>query len=74
VKTPQQIKEYAQIAHLYFAEGTFSEKEVYNWMGDYGLTVNKLLKTRIEFTYYIDLFETKMTIWKNGKAEVKTNI
>jgi|TARA_B100001094_G_C18164576_1_gene791287 hypothetical protein len=74
VKPQQQIKEYAQIAHLYFTEGTFSEEEVNDWMYEYGLTVVKLLKGRIEFTYYEDWYETKMTIWKDGKAEVETNI
>ena len=74
MKTQQQIKEYASIAHLYYSEGTFSKQEVYDWMDEYGLDVVKLLKGRIEFTYSDDWYRTKMTIWKNGKVEVETNI
>ena len=74
MKTQQQIKEYATIAHLYYLEGTFTKQEVYDWMGDFGLDVIKLLKGRIEFTYSDDWYITKMIIWKNGKVEVETNI
>jgi hypothetical protein len=74
VKTQQQIKEYATIAHLYYAEGIFSKQEVHDWMDEYGLDVVKLLKGRIEFTYSDDWYLTKMIIWKNGKVEVETGI
>ena len=74
MKTQQQIKEYVTIAHLYYLEGTFTKEEVYDWMDDFGLDVIKLLKGRIEFTYSDDWYRTKMTIWKNGKVEVETNI
>ena len=74
MKTQQQIKEYAAIAHLYYSEGTFTKEEVYTWMDEYGLDVVKLLKGRIEFTYSDDWYLTKMIIWKNGKVEVETGI
>lgn len=74
MKTQQQIKEYATIAHLYYAEGTFSKQEVHDWMDEYGLDVVKLLKGRIEFTYSDDWYLTKIIIWKNGKVEVETGI
>jgi len=74
VKTQQQIKEYATIVHLYYLEGTLSKQEVYDWMDKYDLDVVKLLKGRIEFTYLDDWYRTKMTIWKNGKIEVETDI
>lgn len=74
MKTQHQIKEYATIAHLYYADGIFSKEEVHSWMDEYGLNVVKLLKTRIEFTYFDDHFITKMTVWENGKIEVETNI
>jgi len=74
VKTQQQIKEYASIAHLYYAEGTFSKQEVQDWKDEYGLDVVKLLKGRIEFTYSDDWYRTKKIIWKNGKVEVETGI
>ena len=74
MKTQQQIKEYTTIAHLYYAEGTFSKQEVHDWMDEYGLDVVKLLKGRIEFTYSDDWYLTKMIIWKNGKVEVETGI
>lgn len=74
MKTQQQIKEYATIAHLYYLEGTFTKKEVYDWMDDFGLDVIKLLKGRIEFTYSDDWYRTKMIIWKNGKVDVETDI
>jgi hypothetical protein len=74
VKTQQQIKEYATIAHLYYVEGTFSKQEVYDWMDEYDLAVVKLLKGRIEFTYSDDWYLTKMIIWKNGKVDVETGI
>jgi len=74
VKTQNQIKEYAQIAHLYFTEGTFSKQEVEDWLDEYGLELTKLLKGRIEFTYSDDWYKTKMIIYKNGKADVETNI
>tara|TARA_Y100000389_G_scaffold203497_1_gene252087 strand:- start:5118 stop:5345 length:228 start_codon:yes stop_codon:yes gene_type:complete len=72
VKTQQQIKEYATITHLYYLEGTLSKEEVSEWMGEYGLDVVKLLKGRIEFTYFDDWYRTKMTIWKNGNVDVET--
>jgi hypothetical protein len=74
VKTQQQIKEYATIVHLYYLEETLSKKEVSEWMGEYGLDVVKLLKGRIEFTYFDDWYMTKMTIWKNGKVDIETEI
>lgn len=74
MKTQQQIKEYATIVHLYYLEGTLSKQEVYDWMDKYDLDVVKLLKGRIEFTYLDDWYRTKMTIWKNGKIEVETDI
>ena len=74
MKTQQQIKEYATIIHLYYLEGTLSKQEVYDWMDEYDLYVVKLLKGRIEFTYLDDWYRTKMTIWKNGKIEVETDI
>ena len=74
MKTQQQIKEYASIAHLYYIDGTLSKEEVYNWMGEYNLDVVKLLKGRIEFTYFDDWYRTKMTIWKTGKVDVETDI
>lgn len=74
MKTQQQIKEYATIIHLYYLEGTLSKQEVYDWMDEYDLDVVKLLKGRIEFTYLDDWYRTKMTIWKNGKIEVETDI
>lgn len=74
MKTQQQIKEYATIVHLYYLEGTLSKQEVYDWMDEYDLDVVKLLKGRIEFTYLDDWYRTKMTIWKNGKIEVETDI
>ncbi len=43
-------------------------------MGEYGLDVVKLLKGRIEFTYFDDWYMTKMTIWKNGKVDIETEI
>ena len=43
-------------------------------MGEYGLDVVKLLKRRIEFTYFDDWYMTKMTIWKNGKVDIETEI
>ena len=74
MKTQQQIKEYSQIAHLYYAEGVFSKEEVHSWMEEGGFEVVKLLKGRIEFTYTDDWYQTKMIVWKNGKVEVETNI
>lgn len=74
MKTQQQIKEYATIVHLYYLEETLSKKEVSEWMGEYGLDVVKLLKGRIEFTYFDDWYITKMTIWKNGKVDIETEI
>ena len=74
MKTQQQIKEYATIVHLYYLEETLSKKEVSEWMGEYGLDVVKLLKRRIEFTYFDDWYMTKMTIWKNGKVDIETEI
>ena len=74
MRTQNQIKEYAQIAHLYFTEGTFSKEEVENWLNEYGIELTKLLKGRIEFTYYDDWYKIKMIIWKSGKVEVETNI
>ena len=74
MKTQQQIKEYAAITHLYYSEGTFTKDEVYTWMDEYGLDVVKLLKGRIEFTYTDDWYKTKMTVWKNGKVDVETDI
>lgn len=74
MRTQNQIKEYAQIAHLYFTEGTFSKQEVENWLNEYELELTKLLKGRIEFTYLDDWYKIKMIIWKNGKVEVETNI
>ena len=74
MKTQQQIKEYATIVHLYYLEETLSKKEVLEWMGEYGLDVVKLLKGRIEFTYFDDWYITKMTIWKNGKVDIETEI
>lgn len=74
MKTQQQIKEYATIVHLYYLEETLSKKEVSEWMGEYGLDVVKLLKGRIEFTYFDDWYMTKMTIWKNGKVDIETEI
>jgi len=74
VKTQQQIKEYSQIAHLYYEEGVFSKEEVQSWMEEGGFEVVKLLKGRIEFTYTDDWYQTKMIVWKNGKVEVETNI
>jgi len=74
VKTQQQIKEYATIVHLYYLEEILSKKEVSEWMGEYGLDVVKLLKRRIEFTYFDDWYMTKMTIWKNGKVDIETEI
>ena len=74
MKTQQQIKEYSQIAHLYYEEGVFSKEEVQSWMEEGGFEVVKLLKGRIEFTYTDDWYQTKMIVWKNGKVEVETNI
>ncbi len=74
MKTQQQIKEYATIAHLYYLEKTLTKQEVYDWMSEYGLDVVKLLKGRIEFTYSDDWYKTKMTIWKNGKIDIETEI
>ena len=74
MKTQQQIKEYATIVHLYYLEEILSKKEVSEWMGEYGLDVVKLLKGRIEFTYFDDWYMTKMTIWKNGKVDIETEI
>ena len=76
MKSQQQIKEFATIAHLYFVDGTLTKEEVCDWMEDFGLNVVKLLKGRIEFTYLGDdeWYRTKMIVWKNGKVEVQTNI
>lgn len=74
MKSQQQIKEFATIAHLYFVDGTLTKEEVCDWMDDFGLEVVKLLKGRIEFTYTDDWYKTKMVIWKNGKVEVETDI
>ena len=74
MKTQQQIKEYATIVHLYYLEEILSKKEVSEWLGEYGLDVVKLLKGRIEFTYFDDWYMTKMTIWKNGKVDIETEI
>lgn len=60
------------MAHLYFTEGTFDKNEVYSWMEENGLTVTKLLKGRITFTYIDDWYSTTMTIYKNGKVDVET--
>ena len=74
MKSQQQIKEFATIAHLYFVDGTLTKEEVCDWMEDFGLNVVKLLKGRIEFTYSDDWYLTKMVIWKNGKVDVETGI
>lgn len=74
MKSQQQIKEFATIAHLYFVDGTLTKEEVCDWMDDFGLEVVKLLKGRIEFTYTDDWYKIKMVIWKNGKVEVETDI
>ncbi len=74
MKTQHQIKEYATIAHMYFVDGTLTKKEVCDWMEDFGLSVIKILKSRIEFTYSDDWYLTKMIIWKNGKVDVETGI
>jgi hypothetical protein len=72
VREQEQIKQYAQLAHLYFTEGTFSKEEVYSWMKENGLTVTKLLKGRISFTYTDDWYSTIMTVYKSGKVDVET--
>jgi len=74
VREQEQIKQYAQLAHLYFTEGTFDRKEVHSWMEENGLTVTKLLKGRISFTYTDDWYSTIMTIYKNGKVDVETGL
>lgn len=43
-------------------------------MKENGLTVTKLLKGRISFTYTDDWYSTTMTIYKNGKVDVETGL
>ena len=74
VKTHEELKNYAQIVHLYFADKTFNKDEVVEWMGEVGCELNDLTKTKITFTFFDDWYPTRMTVYKSGRLKVETDL
>ncbi len=74
MQTQEQIKNYAQIVHLYWHEGTLSEDEVKGRLGDLDCELNELTESKIVFTYFDDWYPTKMTVYKSGRVRVDTDL
>jgi hypothetical protein len=74
VDTQNKIKDYTQIIHLYYSDGTFSKGEVEEWLGEIGGTLNEINDKKIVFTYFDAWYPTRMTVYKSGRTKVETDL
>jgi len=74
VKAQQKIKDYTQIIHLYYSDGTFSIDEVEDWLGEIDCALNEINDKKIVFTYFDSWYPTRMTVYKSGRVKVETDL
>jgi hypothetical protein len=74
VKTQGKIKDFAQIVHHYYLEGTFERDDVVDWLGEIDSELHDLTKHKIVFSYFDDWYPTRMTIYKSGRVKVETDL
>ena len=74
MKKQGQIRDYAQIVHQYYLEGTFDKSDVIDWLGEIDSELNDLTKHKITFSYFDDWYPTRMTVYKSGRVKVETDL
>jgi len=74
VRAQQEIKDYSQIVHLYYSEGTLSLEEVEEWLERMDCTLNEIGDNKIVFTYFDEYYPTRITIYKSGNVTVETDL
>ena len=74
VKAQAKIKDYAQIVHQYYLEGTFTKEDVQEWLGELDCELHDLTKYKIVFSYFDDWYPTRMTVYKSGRIKVETDL
>jgi hypothetical protein len=70
----EQIKDFAQIVHLYYADETFSLDEVDGWLWEIYCELKYINDSKITFLYFDEYYPVKMTVYKNGKCIVETDL
>ena len=74
VKTHTELKDFAQIVHLYYIEGVFDKTDVEIWLGEIGSELKQLTKKKIVFSFFDTYFPTRMTIYQSGKIRVENDL
>ena len=74
VKTHTELKDFAQIVHLYYIEGVFDKTDVEIWLGEIGSELKELTKKKIVFSFFDTYFPTRMTIYESGKVRVENDL
>ena len=74
MKNQGQIKNYTQIVHQYYLDGTFEKSDVEEWLGEIDCELHDLTKHKIVFSYFDDWYPTRMTVYKSGRVKVETDL
>lgn len=69
-----QIKDFAQLVHLYYTDETFSIDEVEEWLWEVDSELMYINDSKITFMYFDEAYPVKMTVYKSGKVEVETDL
>lgn len=74
VEQQARIRDYAQIVHQYYLEGTFDKSDVIDWLGEIDSELTDLTKHKIVLSYFDDWYPTRMTVYKSGRVKVETDL
>mgnify|MGYP003627229743 CR=1 FL=1 len=74
VNTHTELKDFAQIVHLYFIDGVFDKTDVETWMGEVGGELVQITKKKIVFSFFDTYFPTRMTVYQSGKVRVENDL
>ena len=58
-----QIKDFAQLVHLYYTDETFSIDEVEEWLWEVDSELMYINDSKITFMYFDEAYPVKMTVY-----------
>lgn len=74
MNTHTELKDFAQIVHLYFIDGVFDKNDAETWIGEVGGELVQITKQKIVFSFFDTYFPTRMTVYQSGKIRVENDL
>lgn len=74
MRTQAEIKNFAQIVHQYYLEGTFEKSDVEEWLSELDCGLHDLTQHKVVFSYFDDWYPTRMTVYKSGRVKIETDL